>query len=251
MAKIREKMLEVNFEDLEKRKKIEVYALMNSCGASGSGAPAHFRIRLIFRTLLRLEEGVEYDIREVFCRNWYEDRIFEVLAYLDDIYDIKELGRDTTIDLYHPEEEDNIKKVIKYNIPHFDFDIDKETIVVKNSPFYRSLNDADKVLFYLQDPRDVLKTPEERYHNVFLPERFRTDEFYTLAKGKFYFFMASRTYFSVTFHGCERMFEIIGKIRDLSWGKEFLEEKLNQNRSGIRILKDSLKRFIRKDLDTN
>ena len=215
-------MVNKRFEDLDRHEKIEVISIMNCFGMSEDPTPPYFRISSIIKTLLRLEEGVEYDIKEVFSVKSDEDRLLEVLAYLDNIYTIKEFGWDTPIDFNDTEEDSKVKKIITRNVPHFDFNIDKDTLVVKRSPFYRSLNDAEKVLFYLQSHKEI---PTD-YHNVGLPERFRTNEFYKHAKE--YFFMASNHYVSVTFHGHKRLLELLKKISDLSSGREFLEKKISQ-----------------------
>ena len=215
-------MIRKRFEDLDRHEKIEVISIMNCFGMSENPAPPYFRISSIIKTLLGLEEGVEYDIRRVFSVKSDEDRLLVVLAYLNDIYTIKEFGWDTPIDFKDTGENSKEKKIITRNAPHFDFNIDKDTLVVKKSPFYRSLNDAEKVLFYLQSHKEI---PTD-YHNVRLPERFRTDEFYKHANE--YFFMALNHYFSVTFHGHERLLELLKKISDLSSGREFLEKKISQ-----------------------
>lgn len=103
-------MIRKRFEDLDRHEKIEVISIMNCFGMSENPAPPYFRISSIIKTLLGLEEGVEYDIRRVFSVKSDEDRLLVVLAYLNDIYTIKEFGWDTPIDFKDTGENSKEKK---------------------------------------------------------------------------------------------------------------------------------------------
>jgi hypothetical protein len=211
-------MTEKSWESEDKEDTLQVVAFMNSMGLNDDPASPSFRAEVIIKKLLRLGEGIEYDIREAFSVEDGEYPLLEVLAYLKDIYYIKELGWDTTIDFYDPEEDSHVKKIINLNAPSFKIDIVKNTLLIKKSPFYRSLDEADKVLFYLQSHKEI----SNDYHNVELPKRFRTDEFYNNADK--YFSMLSKSHFSLKLRGHKRQLEILRMTSRLAFGHKFLEE---------------------------
>ncbi len=135
--------------------------------------PPEVWIDVLIKTLLHLEENVEYDINDLrFMKDGTQDWD-EVLYYLEKIELIKDTNERFSIDDGDQENDYRLYKFVCDKAPDIEI-IDEHKFIVTDSPFYRALNDGQKALFYILNNPDI-KYP---YYNINIPDKYKTREFY-------------------------------------------------------------------------